>query len=207
MAHNACICDEPFYQCPSAAPLTVTACCGGYVATDGGKHVAETSYAAIVSHTTDGNVGNSISTYAGSGCLFVNSGIRLADITDGSSQTLLLSERVPFPDDDPIKAAAGATCPNAACEWGPHWAGMSRVTTHFGINNPSATAWAYTGIQSSHTGGANFAFADGHVAYLSETIRLATLWALTTRAPGVTPAAEDPQGAAYGGEVVNDTDY
>ena len=61
--------------------------------------------------------------------------------------------------------------------------------------------------KAAMSGGAQFAFADGHVAFLSETIRLATLWALTTRGPGVTPATEDPANTPYGGEVISDSDY
>jgi prepilin-type N-terminal cleavage/methylation domain-containing protein/prepilin-type processing-associated H-X9-DG protein len=199
----------PFYQCPSAAPLTLTACCGAYVATDGSKHVAETSYVAIVTHTALVNTtaGSNNAGGVGSGCMFMDSGVRLADITDGSSQTLLISEQIPYPDNDPLKPLLGSICPGGFCEWGPNWAGGGAVTTYFGINNPSAIFWNNTAIQSSHAGGANFAFADGHVTFLSQTIRLPTLWALTTRGPGKTPATEVPSSTPYGGEVVNDTDY
>ena len=61
--------------------------------------MAETDYGAIATHTYI----YAASTYAGSGCMYVNSKVRLADITDGTSQTLLLSERIPFPDTDPVK--------------------------------------------------------------------------------------------------------
>jgi prepilin-type processing-associated H-X9-DG protein len=199
----------PFYQCPSAEPLTLTACWGGFVPSSDGKHVAETSYAATATHTalliTDPTSNNAGRT--GSGCLYDQSGVGLAQIVDGSSQTLLITERIPYPDKDPVKTAIGGTCPNANCDWAPHWDGGARVTTHFGINNPSAPFWSHTAIQSSHPGGANFALADGHVTFLSESIRLPVLWALTTRGPGVTPATEDPASTPYGGEVINDTEY
>jgi prepilin-type N-terminal cleavage/methylation domain-containing protein/prepilin-type processing-associated H-X9-DG protein len=200
----------PFYQCPSAAPLILTACCSNYQMNgQGSKHVAEMSYAAIVTHTAlkDSTDGTNNAGDVGSGCMFRDSGVRLADITDGSSQTLLIGERIPYPDNDPLKPLLGAMCPGGLCEWGPNWGSGGTVTTRFGINNPNAIYWSNTAIQSSHAGGANFAFADGHVTYLSETIRLPVLWALTTRGPGVTSATVIPTSTTYGGEVVNDTEY
>jgi len=41
-----------------------------------------------------------------------------------------------------------------------------------------------SGVDSFHPGGVQFAFADGHVDFLSESIEQSTLEALTTRAGG-----------------------
>jgi prepilin-type N-terminal cleavage/methylation domain-containing protein/prepilin-type processing-associated H-X9-DG protein len=202
----------PFYACPSAATLTLTTCCSAYIANgDGTRHAAETDYAGVTTHTNP-NDPSYAAGYAftrwGSGCLYTGSNIRFADITDGTSQTLLVAERIPFPDDDPWKTGEGASvCPGGECELGDTWAGVSAATTYFGINSPSGMNRQASGIESCHPGGADFAFADGHVAFLSENIRRVTLWALTTRGAGVTPAADDPSNAPYGGEVINDTDY
>ena len=193
----------PVCQCPSAPPLKLTPCCGAYAMNgEGAKHMAQTNYATVTTHT---HIYAAL-TEAGSGCMYTNSKVRMDDITDGTSQTLLIGERIPFPDTDPQKTAMPG-CSSGDCDFGPAWAGMSYITTRFGINNPGGMNWDETGVQSSHPGGASFAFADGHVAFLSETIRLATLWALTTRGPGVTPATEDPSSMPYGGEVISDTDY
>jgi prepilin-type processing-associated H-X9-DG protein len=42
--------------------------------------------------------------------------------------------------------------------------------------------WSDTGFSSFHSGGCHFAFADGHVQFLSEEIAIDVLHALVTRA-------------------------
>jgi prepilin-type processing-associated H-X9-DG protein len=193
------------YHCPSAGPLKWSSCCSGIPGTD---DVAEMHYAGVATHEP-ASYG---STTTGSGCLFAASlgpgsakaglAVAMRDITDGTSQTLLVAERIPFPDDDPWKEPDPAYCPNGVCELGESWAGTSRVTTYYGINKPSGNAYQWSGVMSSHPGGANFTFADGHISFLSETIKLDTLWALTTRGPGATAS-----GTPYGGEVIGDGGY
>jgi prepilin-type N-terminal cleavage/methylation domain-containing protein/prepilin-type processing-associated H-X9-DG protein len=164
----------PTYQCPSVSPLKLSTCCGTI---PGIEDAAETHYAGVAS---DDNAAYALT--AGSGCLFANSKVAIRDIIDGTSNTVLVTERIPFPDDDDWKKTAGADyCPGGVCEFGAIWAGASRVTTFYGINNPGATWYVQSAVQSGHVGGANFAFADGHVAFLSEAIRQDALRSLTTR--------------------------
>lgn len=194
------------YQCPSAEPLKLTACCSQYPAPH--NDAAETNYSHIIGHEQFDNSANYKEMLRkGSGCMFRGSGIRLADIKDGTSQTLIVAERVPFPSYDPDRSYyPGVT------EYGMNWAGANRITTFYGINNAANGNCATgpgecssgSGVFSRHPGGANFTFADGHVAFLSETIRQQVLNALTTR--GVGKEYWSPN-AQYGGEVINDTDY
>jgi prepilin-type processing-associated H-X9-DG protein/prepilin-type N-terminal cleavage/methylation domain-containing protein len=192
----------PFYQCPSAAPLKKAVCCMA-LAAYGTDHAGETHYAAIATHTIPA------AGYAfaekGSGCMYVNSKVTFAQITDGSSRTLLVGERIANPDNDPWKLLAGSVCPGGVCEAGNVWAGPNMITTAYGIN--AGPTVLESGVMSDHPGGANFTFADGHVQFLSQNLRQEILVAITTRAPGVTPAGDIPANAVYGGELIGDADY
>jgi prepilin-type processing-associated H-X9-DG protein/prepilin-type N-terminal cleavage/methylation domain-containing protein len=199
------------YQCPSAAPLTYTTCCAGIpgpgqnwpIAED----AAESDYSAISTEKEtaldNGNgVGNgSANTLikktstpdptTSTGVMYDNSATRMAEIADGTSQTLLLGERVPFSENDPWKATAGSSyCPGGVCEAGAMWVAENRITTFYGINKDST--YVQNGVQSGHPGGANFTFADAHVTFLGETTNQQVLNRLTTR---------------NGGEAISDTGY
>ncbi|WP_437206290.1 DUF1559 family PulG-like putative transporter [Planctomicrobium sp. SH664] len=109
-------------------------------------------------------VGNS----DGYGILMGSSRISLRDITDGSSNTLLVGER------------------DWVCTAGV-WAGVNRYNNdgRSGVANvmggaqndakinfptPEGSDFCHKGFTSSHAGGAQFVFADGHVAFLSENM-------------------------------------
>ena len=172
--------------------------------------MAETDYCNVATHEIfDTSSNYKAMMREGSGCMFRGSHIRMADITDGTSQTFLLSERIPFPRTDPTFSSPTFS---QATEYGMSWAGANDVTTYYGINNggngdcntgPGECSTG-AGVFSCHTGGANFTFADAHVAFLSQTINQAVLKALTTRGPGTDYW---PPNAAYGGEVISDTTY
>ena len=88
--------------------------------------------------------------------------IRLVDVSDGSSNTLIVAEDSEFSDGEWIN-------------------GGNVFDQAFAIN--AAPAFE-NDIRSNHPGGANGVFADGHVSFLSETMELFTLGAICTRASG-----------------------
>jgi prepilin-type N-terminal cleavage/methylation domain-containing protein/prepilin-type processing-associated H-X9-DG protein len=155
----------PYYWCPSAPPLALSTCCANMG--DNHKDSAEMDYAAI---STDIISGGGYDDH-GTGVIFAGSAVRMDDIRDGSSQTFTLTERIPFPDDDPWRAEnASAYCPNKICEFGEIWAAWSTVTTFYGINSVAGMWYNESGVESSHPGGANFSFADGHVSYMNQNV-------------------------------------
>jgi prepilin-type N-terminal cleavage/methylation domain-containing protein/prepilin-type processing-associated H-X9-DG protein len=124
--------------------------------------------------------------------------IKIADITDGTSNTFLFGERSHF---DPLYEAAtdSGGCGGNLQGWG-WWAFRAPGDTVLGtlvplnyrIVAPCTTDKADERINafgSRHSGGANFAMADGSVRFVTDSIPLLTLRAVSTRA---------------GGEVVND---
>ena len=164
-----------FYQCPSAPANEVVACCNAYLPEP--DDTGETNYGNVATF----RVTRQAQDTNGTGIIFDNSAVRMSGITDGTSQTAIVTE-TDFGQDDPTKATWGSQCPNLQCFIGKDWAGQNSVTTAHGINS-----WLFFNdapIQSHHPGGAHFAFADGHVIFLTESIDQATLDALGTRELG-----------------------
>ena len=138
----------------------------------------------------------------GGGLLYRDSTVRLGDITDGASQTLMIGERPPSPDFHFGWWYAGAgqdrsnwdgsadsllavrefnrtfrapTCPRGPYSFQPSSSDDMCGTFHF---------W------SQHVGGAHFAFADGSVRFLRYTAD-EIMPALATRAGGETATTPD----------------
>jgi prepilin-type N-terminal cleavage/methylation domain-containing protein/prepilin-type processing-associated H-X9-DG protein len=157
--------------------------------------VAPSSYAATVGPDAD-----EADAFTGSGVFYRNSRTRLTDITDGTSQTVMIGDR-------------------AWVQTQGTWAGApSGALTRAGARNPWANATASAAVlvlvhnnyinirtdadgglddfSSNHTGGANLLFADGSVHFLRDITgdgaERRAFWAMGTRA---------------GGEVVSGIDY
>jgi len=168
-----------FYQCPSAPPNVLCTCC---IDVTGADDAAETNYSAIATHMNIAYAATSRVPGSGTGVMYDWSNHTITDIVDGTSHTFLVGEVDHIREDDPFYTIhyMPPDCPRGNCNLGKMWMIANRITTGHGINGRNW--YDDAGVLSHHSGGAQFNFADGHVAFFGETINQAVLDALTTRA-------------------------
>jgi len=118
----------------------------------------------------------------GEGVFCRNSKVRLADIMDGTSQTLLVGERA--------RSLSPATWTGAvpAAELFPYNS-SNMVLGHSGESRGPASPTELNHFSSQHSKGVNFVFADTHVRFLTSSTSLAAYRAMSTIAGGE-PAGE-----------------
>ena len=171
------------FTCPSDSPgLTWTAkkydLTGNPVATV--CDVASANYVGVFGTTEPG--------VDGDGVFYRNSKTRIGDITDGTSSTILVGERsFRLGQTTWVGSVTGATLfpqpPSTAPPILNNGSGM--VLGHTGDGNGPGAPNSYVNqFSSQHTGGANFLFADGHVAFLQTSMNYTAYKALTTRSGG-----------------------
>jgi prepilin-type N-terminal cleavage/methylation domain-containing protein len=98
---------------------------------------------------------------------------RLADITDGTSNTYLLGETDFMPMGVPSTSMGGI--------WAYGYIGYSFGTTYHPFNVHNNTSTVYGAFRSQHAGGANFAMSDGAVHFLNENMDRQLYKDLSTR--------------------------
>jgi prepilin-type N-terminal cleavage/methylation domain-containing protein/prepilin-type processing-associated H-X9-DG protein len=145
------------------------------------------------------------------GIFALDSSVRIADVTDGTSNTFLFGERWHRdPEYDRIAVVWPGLYPLVGVgAWGDVVAAQKSGGPLFTLTLSSAVPINYRvppgtpvgdlsarndrlcAYGSGHPGGANFAFADGSMHFVSQSIPLATLQALSTRANGEVVSAND----------------
>jgi prepilin-type N-terminal cleavage/methylation domain-containing protein/prepilin-type processing-associated H-X9-DG protein len=132
------------------------------------------------------------------GMFCLNSKVKIADVTDGTSNTIFYGERYHYDLVwDALQTANGGSLINTYGGWA--WANPYAMEDHtqsayspinylipagttqitYDLSDARLNAWG-----SGHTGGANFAFVDGSVHFLTNSTTQTALQALATRAGG-----------------------
>ena len=140
------------------------------------------------------------------GIFFLNSRIRYQDVRDGTSQTFFLGEKLTISGDLGWMSGTNGTLRNAGTPLndilsiasggpqsldGPHGAPGEAATseeeeaeTESAPAGPAPNDTAVGGFSSYHPGGANFAFGDGSLRFISETISMTVYEQLGNRHDG-----------------------
>jgi prepilin-type processing-associated H-X9-DG protein len=149
---------------------------GGTNGTHADEDCGRTNMAGVA-YSSDWTCDGATATAAGDGTLFNKSRVRFKDITDGTSKTLLVGEVIGI---------------GPQTYQGFSWITWNVLHTDNGINTAvyqrPANVWIVDemSFSSFHPGGCYFAFADGSVHFITESISQSVLKALTTRALGET---------------------
>ncbi|MFM7108216.1 MAG: DUF1559 domain-containing protein [Planctomycetaceae bacterium] len=174
----------PTFLCPADAAPSTPFPVGPRDAA--GNLTATTCSVAPANHVASFGVGEP--GIDGDGVFYRDSDVRMGDVTDGTSRTLMVGERS-FRD-------AASTWVGAVTNANQSTDPASRLSLQ--INNASCFVLGHTGesydgpagateinnFSSPHVGGCTFAFVDGHVAFLGSSVDYTTYKALSTRAKG-----------------------
>jgi prepilin-type N-terminal cleavage/methylation domain-containing protein/prepilin-type processing-associated H-X9-DG protein len=179
--------------CPSNQPGTPLNITKNPASTDLGLYFITSYYGNAGTRSYPRNVTGrpSLITYNGNGMFYRNRAFRIADVTDGTTNTLLFGERHfydPVFDSDPL-------VDDLIADWGWVWFG-GEADAHLGTSVPINFKMSAANVTqltfedrinaygSGHTGGANFALADGSVRFIRENLSPVTFLALGTKAGG-----------------------
>lgn len=166
----------PVYLCPSDPQgKELVNCCGSTHGTHDYEDVARTNYAGVAD-SRDWTCDGSYLRRDADGIMFNLSRVKISEVTDGTSNTLLVGE-IPGFDSGSFD--------------GFFWISWDVMSTQNGINLPlrlgsQANSWhvdAY-GFGSHHPGGCHFLYADGSTHFITEDMSQDILESLTTRAGG-----------------------
>jgi prepilin-type N-terminal cleavage/methylation domain-containing protein len=181
------------YRCPSVSDVS-----GTYtVKDDGGNALATFSRANYIANGGETDVwANPAPDLSGiaNGIFFRNSRIRIADITDGTSHTIMMGEQTPMHSDSTWVGIVpnAKTCPAPAFAYAGCDEAAPQINVHSGptdddppvIHPPNNYIGFVDEMYSEHTGGCNVVLADDSTRFVSERINQLLWVALSTRNGG-----------------------
>jgi prepilin-type N-terminal cleavage/methylation domain-containing protein/prepilin-type processing-associated H-X9-DG protein len=130
-----------------------------------------------------------INCYRGTNCFgifwrytYYKGGVKLKEVTDGTSHTILVGETSPEDGNSPAWSSDGDwAIAGVQLNWDYKTSGYC-LDAASGINTGKRECWPLMrGFRSPHPGGVHFAMTDGSVAFLSDNIEHATFRALSTK--------------------------
>jgi prepilin-type N-terminal cleavage/methylation domain-containing protein/prepilin-type processing-associated H-X9-DG protein len=143
--------------------------------------------------------------YPGGGVFTVNDGIKILEITDGTSNTAMIDELRIGPDATDLRgtwamgqcAASIVAGSGRSDSPGPNISKDGYDDVQGGSNKPEIGMGAYTSnsnqvtAKSRHTGGVNIGFCDGSVRFVKNNVTVTMWFALHSRNDGLTLPAGD----------------
>jgi len=122
------------------------------------------------------------------GVFFLNSAVRYDQISDGTTHTIFIGERIGEGQQDQDLGWMSGTRWTLRNTGEPINSSRRRLQEESRGRGPTGDATADAvvvgGFASYHPGGANFAFGDGHVSFLTSTIKIEVLQQYGHRADG-----------------------
>jgi len=171
---------------PNSKPVSVYLCPSRPSRPVPGRSAGDTNSAAG-DYATSAGTGN-VTGYAEDGLFWLNSSARLRDITDGTSNTLAIGEKLTRIPNRPTDHTADYA--QYRFSWHSTRNTVSPMNRNTLIYSSTGGASVMTSTDcnfgSDHVGGAQFLFADGSVHFISENINLQLYQRLSQRADGNT---------------------
>jgi prepilin-type processing-associated H-X9-DG protein len=187
---NYCIgCNNPGVTFPTETPYTV------WPPVPGQPRVGwPGEQGTLLDNFNCSNTGNAPGSLRGMFDVTTNQTVRLASVTDGTSNTIAAGEGLPAQraDNNVWEWNSGANGTTVPINY-PSPQSCSLPGNGWGSTNwQSRCAYTNTGFKSHHPGGCNFVFVDGSVHFIKQSINMFTYCAL---------------GSRNGGEVVSSDSY